>query len=50
MAKTKVVGVRLPHEMLERLAAAAKANGLTVSMQARVLLTAALRNGKEAQA
>jgi len=47
MAKTRVVGVRLESEDLGRLAAMAKGKGITMSMQARILLVAALRNGKE---
>jgi copper(I)-binding protein len=55
MAKTTVVGVRLDQAHRHMLAEMAKRNGVTVSMQARMILVAAFRNvaingdGKEAK-
>ena len=43
MAKTKVVGVRLDPEMVARLAEMARRNGITMSMQAWMILVAAFR-------
>ena len=41
MGKTQVVGVRLDQAHLAMLAEMAKRNGVTVSMQARMILVAA---------
>jgi len=43
MGKTQVVGVRLDQAHLAMLAEMAKRNGVTVSMQARMILVAAFR-------
>ena len=43
MAKTMVVGVRLDQEHLAMLAEMARRNGVTMSMQARLILVAAFR-------
>jgi antitoxin component of RelBE/YafQ-DinJ toxin-antitoxin module len=50
MAKTRVVGVRLDPETVARLAEMARKTGVTISMQARMILVAATRNGREAKA
>jgi hypothetical protein len=44
MGKTQVVGVRLDQAHLAMLAEMAKRNGVTMSMQARMILVAAFRN------
>lgn len=47
MAKTTVVGVRLDQEHLVMLAEMARRNGVTMSMQARMILVAAFRKVAE---
>jgi copper(I)-binding protein len=44
MGKTQVVGVRLDQAHRHMLAEMAKRNGVTMSMQARMILVAAFRN------
>ena len=49
MAKTRVVGVRLDPETVARLAEMARKTGVTMSMQARMILVKTLRDGHKTE-